>query len=213
MGTGAFGKVYLYHHPEKLDDKVAIKLEKPNLSSASLTNEEYFTRILNEQHKLDCVLKYYGYSFHNHRSFIIIEYIDSTLESYLALPRHHLGKKSLVQLSQEAMENLQKLHGTQHLHRNVKPDHFMISKVTNKLKIIDLGLAIAYMPDGVHRPMGKYAFKGTPNFGSINTLYGYNSSRRDDLESLGYSIMFLIDEQAVPWRTFQNKQEIRDCKI
>ncbi len=48
LGTGAFGKVYLYHHPQKVDDKVAIKLEKPNLSSSSMTNESYFTRILNE---------------------------------------------------------------------------------------------------------------------------------------------------------------------
>ena len=86
------------------------------------------------------------------------------------------------------------------MHRDVKPDNFMLNKATNKVKMIDLGLAINYMPDNVHRPMGKYTFQGTPNFGSINTLYGYNSSRRDDLESLGYSIMFLIDEAAVPWR-------------
>jgi hypothetical protein len=44
-------------------------------------------------------------------------------------------------------------------------------------------------------------------------LHGYNSSRRDDLESLGYSIMYLIDENAIPWKEKTTKLEIRDLKI
>ena len=89
----------------------------------------------------------------------------------------------------------------------------MINSKDNKVKLIDLGLLINFMPEGTHRPMGKYTFQGTANFGSINTLYGYNSSRRDDLEGLGFAIMFIIDEAAVPWRGIQNKLEIRQMKI
>jgi serine/threonine protein kinase len=90
------------------------------------------------------------------------------------------------------------------LHRDVKPDNFMISKETNKVKVIDLGLVINLkLNNDVHNPMIRYRFQGTPNYGSINTLHGYNSSRRDDLESLGYSMMFLIDENSVPWRHMQ----------
>ncbi len=90
------------------------------------------------------------------------------------------------------------------MHKDVKPDNFMISKVTNKVKVIDLGLGINLkLFDNVHNPIVRFKFVGTPNYGSINTLYGYNSSRRDDLESLGYSMMFLIDENSVPWRHMQ----------
>jgi len=28
IGTGAFGKVYLYRHPKDINDKVAIKIER-----------------------------------------------------------------------------------------------------------------------------------------------------------------------------------------
>jgi serine/threonine protein kinase len=72
----------------------------------------------------------------------------------------------------------------------------MISTKDNNVRIIDFGLAINYIPDGVHhRAKGRYSFQGTAQYGSINTLNGYNSGRRDDLEGLGYTIMALIDEK------------------
>jgi serine/threonine protein kinase len=71
----------------------------------------------------------------------------------------------------------------------------MISTKDNKVRIIDFGLVINYIPDGVHRVKGRYSFQGTAQYGSINTLNGYNSGRRDDLEGLGYTIMGLIDEK------------------
>ncbi len=81
------------------------------------------------------------------------------------------------------------------MHRDVKPDNFMISMKDNKVKIIDFGLVIDYMPEGKHRELGKFSFQGTARYGSISTtLKGYNSGRRDDLEGLGYTMMELIDE-------------------
>ena len=88
-------------------------------------------------------------------------------------------------------------HRNNVVHRDVKPDNFMISMRDNKVRIIDFGLVINYRPDGedgAHRPLGRFSFQGTARFGSIKTLHGYNSGRRDDLEGLGYSIMALIDE-------------------
>jgi serine/threonine protein kinase len=73
----------------------------------------------------------------------------------------------------------------------------MIRKSENRVVVIDFGLVINYRPDGEggeHRPLGRYSFQGTPQFGSIRTLQGYNSGRRDDLEGLGYTIMSLIDD-------------------
>lgn len=42
----------------------------------------------------------------------------------------------------------------------------------------------------------------------MSGLYGYTLSRRDDLESLGYSIMCLIDRDLVPWINTDNKEGI-----
>ena len=91
----------------------------------------------------------------------------------------------------------------------------MISTRDNRVRIIDLRLAINFFPDGqdgVHRPLAKYGFQGTPLYGSIDTLRGYNSGRKDDLEGLGYTIMALIDQNAVPWNNIQTKEKIADSK-
>jgi serine/threonine protein kinase len=78
------------------------------------------------------------------------------------------------------------------VHLDVKPDNFRITK-KNVVKILDFGLMNEYRPNDVHRDIGKYGFQGTPYCGSINALKGFTLSRRDDIESLGYALMFIIN--------------------
>jgi serine/threonine protein kinase len=168
LGSGAFGKVYLYRHPMKPDDKIAIKIEKPN-TNCQLTNESYYTRILNDQYSLTCIPKYYGDHFYQSRSYIKIEYIDSTIEKYLDTPNLP-GKIGLVKIARDLLRAFEAFHNADHLHRDVKPDNFLISTKDHKVRLIDLGLVINYKPEGVHRARGRYNFQGTPYFGSIDVL-------------------------------------------
>lgn len=92
---------------------------------------------------------------------------------------------------------LRSLHEAGFLHQDVKPDNYRVTK-DGLVKIIDFGLLNEYRVTGVHKPLGRFGFQGSPFFGSINSLRGYTLSRRDDLESLCYSIMYLIDYQT-PW--------------
>ena len=57
------------------------------------------------------------------------------------------------------------------------------------------------MEYGNHRPRGRYGFSGTPFFGTSKALQGFTQSKRDDMESLGYSILLLInpDYRNIPW--------------
>lgn len=64
------------------------------------------------------------------------------------------------------------------------------------------------MRDGAHKGLEKHGFSGTPHFGSIHGLTGFTLNRRDDIESLGYAIMFIIDKLAVPWVDSKNIKEI-----
>ena len=57
-------------------------------------------------------------------------------------------------------------------------------------------------------------FQGTLVFASVNTLKSYNGFRRDDLESLAYSILHLFfPPEAVPWHGLTNQAEILKLKI
>lgn len=63
-----------------------------------------------------------------------------------------------------------------------------------KVKIIDLGLAKKYLNgDGIHinNASGRQVI-GSPVFTSENSLRGFELSRRDDLEMLGYSFLYML---------------------
>ncbi len=55
-------------------------------------------------------------------------------------------------------------------------------------------------------------FQGTIPYASINTMEGFNGFRRDDLESLGYSIMYMIDKEKVPWKDFE-KDRVKTLEL
>jgi len=63
------------------------------------------------------------------------------------------------------------------------------------LHLIDFGLAKRYIDPktGVHIPSktGK-SLLGKPQFASLNSHAGSEMSRRDDLESLSYMLLFLV---------------------
>ena len=83
----------------------------------------------------------------------------------------------------------------------------------HKVKILDMGLVMEYMRDGGHKQLARYGFQGTPHYGTMSGLRGYTLSRRDDLEMLGYSIMFLIKEDDIEWLRRDNKEAILQDKI
>lgn len=66
--------------------------------------------------------------------------------------------------------------------------------------MIDFGIVAEYQDrNGNHYAQYETPFQGTPVTGSISAMKGNNHSRRDDLESLAYAFMYLIDYTKVPW--------------
>ena len=106
------------------------------------------------------------------------------------------------------------MHKAGYIHQDVKPDNFMIQLKDDghRVRILDMGLVMEFMREGAHKTLGRYGFQGTPRFGSMSGLDGYTLSRRDDLESMGYSIMHLIDKENIPWKVMENRKDIFDSK-
>lgn len=100
------------------------------------------------------------------------------------------------------IERVEYLHKRHFLHRDIKPDNFMmgIDKKKHKVYLIDFGLAKRYLRrDGKHIPYkdGK-DLTGTARYASINTHAGVEQGRRDDLESLGYVLLYFLRGK-LPW--------------
>ena len=103
----------------------------------------------------------------------------------------------VCKLSYQMLQILEHIHKKYYIHRDIKPDNFLMGIGPNNkfLYIIDLGFAKPYrdLSTLAHIPMTKgQGITGTSRFASINTLSGYTQSRRDDLESLAYVIIYLM---------------------
>ncbi|CAM8962897.1 unnamed protein product [Rhodiola kirilowii] len=110
----------------------------------------------------------------------------------------------------EAISILEKLHMKGFVHGDVKPENFLLGQRGTvddmKLYLIDLGLASRWKDasSGRHVDYDQRpdVFRGTIRYASVHAHLGRTASRRDDLESLAYTLIFLIKGR-LPWQGYQ----------
>jgi serine/threonine protein kinase len=115
-------------------------------------------------------------------------------------------------IGEQMLTRIEYCHSRAILHRDIKPDNFVIGQGSkqHKVYIIDFGLAKKFIGrDSTHIPYkeGK-SLTGTARYASVNTHLGFEQSRRDDLESLGYLMLYFL-RGSLPWQNMRanNKKE------
>ena len=134
-----------------------------------------------------------------------MQLLGNSLEAILhKLPTKKMTLKTVAMLSIQMIKILKIIHEKNYIHRDIKPDNFTmgINDSNNKLFIIDFGLSKLYRDPKtlIHNPLIKRRkLTGTARYASINALEGYELSRRDDLESVSYVILYLL-KGWLPWQ-------------
>ena len=78
----------------------------------------------------------------------------------------------------------------------------------NKVHILDFGLSFEYISKDQHiQEQAGQSFKGTLHYASIKNHQRYNMSRKDDLEGIGYTILYLLTNGHYKWLDFEHSEK------
>jgi serine/threonine protein kinase len=112
--------------------------------------------------------------------------------------------KTVLMIADQVIQRVEYFHSRGFLHRDLKPDNFLVglNSRAHYIHLIDLGLAKRYRDSKTEEHIPFRSDKnltGTARYASLWTHMGYEQSRRDDLECLGYLLLYLI-RGSLPWQ-------------
>lgn len=212
LGKGSFGSVH-----EAVDTrtgaKVAVKLETFDCPTPQLAIEDCILQELG-MHFCAGFPRRYGFFTEDGYNVLVMEKLGESLEE----KRTRKGGGGCLPIGDikdvacQVLDRLQTMHGLGFVYRDIKPQNFMYGLKDRRhvLYMIDFGLCkrVVDPVTHVHIPIrtGK-GLTGTPRYASIFTHDGYEHSMRDDIEALGYMLLFLALGE-LPWQRLHDTSQI-----
>ena len=210
IGEGSFGHIY---KAEYNGNYFAIKFEKKNIEQSLLENEAAIMNYL----KGPNIPYINAFGSNENYKILVMQLLGKNLGNFFE-EKKIFSLKTVCMLAHQFISILEYIHNRHIIHRDIKPDNFVmgLDELSQYVYILDFGLAKKYRSSTtlqqypyVHR--GKII--GTARYASINALKGYELSRRDDLETIGYVLIYFVKGR-LPWQGLATKtKEERYKKI
>ena len=219
IGEGSFGEIYLsFSLRDSIEVVIKKEIKKSNKIPKIKTESCIYQSLLNIESKQDIsgekviiqeeeqgVPKFYGTGELTDTYYIITEFLGPNLmELYKFCNKTKFTIHTICLIAIQLINRIEFLHRHHYIHRDIKPENFVIGieDKSNIIYLIDFGLAKRYknpknnqhIPYREERPI-----TGTIRYVSINTHLGIEQSRRDDLESIAYVLIFFLRGN-LPWQ-------------
>ena len=228
IGHGAYGDIILsYNLLDKCE--VIVKKEKKfkNQRQSLLyiesklfqslldisPNQDITGKISLPQKKIKGFPKFYGYGETPEFFYLIMEFLGPNLGQLL----NYCGKKkftlgTVCLIAMQILNRIEFIHKKHFLHRDIKPENICIGneEETNIIFLIDFGLSKRFKDNKTHQHIAYKegrSFVGTSRYASINDHLGIELSRRDDLMSIGYILIYLI-KGVLPWQGLKGENKM-----
>ncbi|KAL0912993.1 hypothetical protein M5K25_016422 [Dendrobium thyrsiflorum] len=200
IGSGSFGELYLGVNIQS-GEEVAVKLESVKTKHPQLHYESKLYMLLQGGTGIPH-LKWFGVE--GEYNIMVIDLLGPSLEDLFNYCNRKFSLKTVLMLADQMVNRVEYMHSRGFLHRDIKPDNFLmgLGRRANQVYIIDYGLAKKYRDLQTHKHIPYRENKnltGTARYASVNTHLGVEQSRRDDLESLGYVLMYFL-RGSLPWQ-------------
>jgi len=208
LGKGGFGLIYA-GIDVMTGTRVAIKLEDMEKARKKYLKLEYkiYQRYHSDWYCLPFeqevnVPQVYFYGEEGGFRVLVMDLLGPSLSELLSYQFERFTLKTTMMLAIKMITSVELLHAKGLLHRDIKPGNFVLGRGIhgNDVYLIDYGLASPYIDSkGDHIPYSTNArFHGTDKYASINNHHKIEPGRRDDLESLGYLLIYFLTGN-LPW--------------
>ena len=200
LGRGSFGVIYLGANIN-LNQKVAIKLEPIDAKSPKLF---YEYKIYKDLYGGDGIPEIYWYGSQGNFNILIMSLLGRSLEFFLNYCDRKFTLLTTLMIINKMLSLIEFIHSRGYIHRDIKPDDFLMGRhlQEEKVYLIDFGLAKRYLDKSTGKHIqytNENHLIGTATYASINAHLGAEQSRRDDIESLGYILVYFM-KGTLPWK-------------
>ncbi|KAF7030483.1 hypothetical protein CFC21_042019 [Triticum aestivum] len=216
LGKGGFGQVYVGRRisanaPGAVE--VALKFEHKN-SKGCNHGPPYEWQVYDILGGIHGVPRVHYKGRQGDYFIMVMDMLGLSLWDACSNNSHTMSVEMVACIAIEAISILEKVHSKGYVHGDVKPENFLLgppgTPEEKKLFLVDLGLATKWKDRStghhVEYDQRPDIFRGTVRYASVHAHLGRIGSRRDDLESLAYTLVFLLRGR-LPWQGYQGENK------
>ncbi|TKR82874.1 hypothetical protein L596_016548 [Steinernema carpocapsae] len=225
IAHGSYGDIFVGVDMKEPSRKVALKFEKtiPTYVAESI-NKESKDYLIYESSIYDTLLrkdkpqdpdvvgfaKSYGTFKVGNIRVLILDILGPTIGSLFKYCDRKFSIYTIVNVGIQLIERIKHVHKAGIIHRDLKLENMVMGVQENShiLHLIDYGLSRRLSDKRIKAQIRKGRLVGTVKYMSINSHKLAEQSRRDDLESIGYVLIELLNGD-LPWKGYCNASYAR----